>query len=156
MIDSIGELKTAIDIIKGLKPLFSSRPQPSDSSTQAINDKLMELQNLLLTTQGKQFEMAERMRGLEAENRQHKEWAEKKKRYEFRQLSGANGETYPVYTLKEEFVQQGEVAHRLCAACYETGKKSILSFAHHHIRRRFMSYCPTHEWGNVPLIRQQP
>ena len=150
MIDSIGEVKAALDIIKSVKQLLSSRLPSSDSSAQTVNAQLLEAQNLLLTTQEQQFTLTARIRELEAEIAKHKNWGKEKKRYEFHQLPGTRGGTFPVYSLRDEIMKKGEEMHSICAACYEEGKKSILSFMHQP-GLGFMPHCPVHDWGKVPL-----
>lgn len=149
-IGGMSELKTALDIIKGMKNLFSSPSRSSKSSAQAVNAQLLEIQSLLLTTQEKQFTLTERIRELEEDIAKHKNWEKEKTRYKFTQLPGTMGGTFPVYSLRDEVMKKGEEMHRICAACYEEGKKSILSFSQHPLSG-LIPYCPVHDWGKVPL-----
>jgi len=113
---SLGAIKTAFDLAKGLKDI-------DDAARR--NAAVIELQEKILAAQQEQMALVERISELEREVRGFETWEAQKKRY---QLTDYGGGTF-AYALKPEEAQ-GEPEHRICAHCYESGHKALLQFSH--------------------------
>ncbi len=93
-----------------------------------IQEKVVELQNVILAAQQNAFAaneeratLIERVRQLEEDVRRLETWETEKQKYELKQLdAGALA-----YVLKAD-AQKSEAPHWICAACYQRGKKFIL------------------------------
>ena len=151
----IGDIKAALDIVNGIKNLLSSwSKSPSDSAQgQEISAQLSELQSFIGASEKEKRALIAHTRKLEAEITQLKDWTKEKERYQFRQMRGVISGTFPVYSLKDEYVEPGEKPHHLCAACFEDGKKAILSFFDDAASNSLglTSHCPVHGRGLVPI-----
>lgn len=118
---AIGGLKTALDIVKGLK---------STADAVAINDAKIGLQGAiidaqqgLMTAQEAQSAHLARIDKLEQDIVRLKNWAAEQKRYE---LSAIGGAAF-AYILKDG-MENGEPPHWLCQTCFQSGHKHILQF----------------------------
>ena len=146
------EFKVALDIIQSLKSFFSVWSKSSPTQGQEVSSQLLKLQSFLEVTNKTHSAHLEHIRQLEAEIAQLKDWTKEKKLYELRQEKGSRGGTFPMYSLRDELVEQGEEPHHICAECYENGKKSILSFVNATPGiGGLMPHCPIHEWGMIPV-----
>jgi hypothetical protein len=113
---SLGALKTAFDIAKGLKDI-------DDAARR--NAAVIELQEKILSAQQAQSELVECIGELEKKVTGFEKWEAEKERY---QLTDFGGGTF-AYLLKPEKAN-GEPSHRICASCYQDDHKSILQFPH--------------------------
>jgi hypothetical protein len=118
---AVSSLKTAADIAKAILDLKTSAE---------IQGRVIELQTLIVTAQASaisaqsdQFTLLQRVNELEAKLARLEAWEAEKSRY---QLTDYGGGTF-AYALKIE-ARAGEPDHRICAHCYQHGKKSILQF----------------------------
>ena len=116
---AFGTLKTASDITQGLLALKTD----AAVSTKAVelNRVIAEVQQQLFTAQTDYAAVLGRVRELEAEIVQFKNWEQEKQRYELHQLAPGT----LVYRVKSE-MQGPEPVHDLCPNCYQDGVKSIL------------------------------
>jgi hypothetical protein len=144
---AISSLKVAGDIAKSLLEL---------KSVSEIQGKVVELQSAILSAQSSalsanaaQSAMVEEIRALKEEVARVKAWESQKQRYTLQSLW--DGAAF-VYVLKES-AKGSEPPHRICAHCYEDGKRSILQqgsenrFAH-----LFCPKCGTQLHNNVRHI----
>ncbi len=116
---AIGGIKTAIDMAKGISAL---------KSEAEINQAIIDIQRTLLEAQSAAFsdkeaiaKLSEEKKALETQLRNVEDWDTEKQRYV---LTRSEMGAY-TYDLKPE-LSSGEVAHRLCATCFNTGYKSLL------------------------------
>jgi DNA polymerase IIIc chi subunit len=105
-------LKTAFDMAKALKDI--------DDRTRR-NDAVIELQEKILGAQTAEAALIQQVGELEREVASLRAWEAEKQRYELQELPPG----VFVRVLKPSMAS-GEPIHRLCAKCYEDGKKSIL------------------------------
>jgi hypothetical protein len=132
---AVSSLKAAGDIAKTLLEL---------RDTAAFKEKAIELQAAILAAQtsalaahSDQFGLLDRIRGLEKQVADFEGWAKEQQRY---LLKDFGGETF-AYVLRED--QRGdEPMHRLCAACFTDGRKSILQFRFHNAMGQDVYNCP--------------
>ena len=118
-ISAIGGIKTAIDMAKGISALKSGAE---------INQAIIDIQRTLLEAQSAAFsdkeaiaKLSEEKKALETQLRNIGDWDTEKQRYVLtRSEMGAF-----TYDLRPELAN-GEVAHRLCVTCFESGAKSTL------------------------------
>lgn len=111
-IGGLSALKTAFDMSKALQGIHDA---------VAHDRAVIELQKEILSAQAAQFTLIEQVGDLEKEVARLKAWDADKQRYKLTELRpGAIA-----YALKEG-MDNGEPAHKLCAACYEAGFKSYL------------------------------
>lgn len=115
----LSSLKVAFDIAKGIQAL--------DLEVE-VNSAVINLQRQILQAQVEAFSereammaMANRIRELEHEAAKASEWENQKARYK---LSVSPIGAY-TYDLKPEFTDE-EAFHRICATCFNSGKKSLL------------------------------
>ena len=110
----ISSFKVMLDIAKGLKDI-------SDASARYA--AIIELQEKILGAQEAQTALVQKVSDLEKELAAFKNWNAEKERY---QLTDYGGGTF-AYALKPEKAE-GEPPHKLCANCFQQGKKSILKY----------------------------
>jgi hypothetical protein len=96
--------------------------------TQALQLKIIEFNGALIDAQTKIFSineersaLIERVRELEEQVADLEAWETEKQRYELKSIARGSY----AYELKPE-TQGAEPPHRICAHCYQRGKKSIL------------------------------
>jgi hypothetical protein len=143
----LSSLKAATDIVKGLN---------AANTQAAINDVKLDLQarifdarEALTAAQEAQAAALSRIRELEQEIVQMKNWEGEKQRYEFKEL--ATGVT--AYVVKEA-MRGTEPEHQICANCYQQGKKSILQAEFWPVGRASVLVC--HGCGSVLYVKGQP
>lgn len=112
IVTGLGLFKSMLDTAKGLKDI-------NDASVR--NTVAIELQEKILTAQETQALLVERVRDLEQQVIRFETWETEKQRYELTELPPG----VFAYSLKED-TRSAEPFHRICATCYESGKKSIL------------------------------
>lgn len=131
---AFGTLKTASEITQGLLALKTD----AAVSTKAVelNQVIFEMQQQLFAAQTDYAAVLSRIRDLEAEIAQFKDWEQEKQRYELYELTIGT----LVYRIKPS-MQGSEPVHHLCPNCYEQGIKSILQYS--AIKNLHSSYsCP--------------
>lgn len=136
-----GSLKTAGEIAKAMLDVRDA---------QAIQAKVIELNGIILTAQGSalaaqtsQAAMLKQISDLEHRLVELEHWAAEKERYALKD--------YGCQTFARELkagMEYGEPPHRICARCYDDGKKSLLQHRHHNRGQEVME-CKT--CGNVAL-----
>lgn len=116
-----GGLKTAVDIGKTIKEI---------NDLTVIRSKVIEMQDIILGAQSSAmaaqtqlFELLQENSELKAKVAAVDDWKATAARY---QLTDYGDATF-AYELKEE-AANGEPLHRLCPACFESNKRSILQF----------------------------
>jgi len=102
-----------------------------------LNFTVLGLQRDLLALQASYTEAADRIRDLEKQIVQMKNWERETQRYRLHDYGGGSF----AYALKED-VQPQEPPHRLCANCYAKGEKSILQFDKQTYDHRELWTCP--------------
>lgn len=119
MMGIASSLKTAGEIVQTMLGL---------KEAAAIQSKVIELNGVILSAQQSamasnlaQTELVNRIRDLEAELAQVKNWEAEKQRYQLTELPPG----IFVYMLKPEMAS-GETPHKLCTTCFNAGKKSFL------------------------------
>jgi hypothetical protein len=112
LIAGLGVFKTMLDMAKGLKDI-------NDATIR--NGAVIELQEKILTARAEQMTLLERVSDLEKEVAKFKTWDADKKNYELKDV----GMGSLAYVLKES-MRGSETPHKICAACYDHGKRSIL------------------------------
>jgi hypothetical protein len=146
---AIGSLKAAAELTKGFLDL---------KEAAAVQGKVIELQGLILAAQtsalaahSDQFALLEEIRSLKTKMAELEAWAAEKERY---QLKDFGGGTF-AYELKQGEAN-GEPPHRICAACYQKGHKSILQTRGRNAFKQDMTFCPS---CNIEIAfgpRQEP
>jgi hypothetical protein len=134
----IGAISGGLASLKAAKDIAESLINLRD--TAKFQSAIVELQGKILSAQSDQFSLLERVRELEAELTQLQPWEAEKKRYK---LTDYGSGTF-AYELKAE-AAEGEPIHRLCAACYQKGQKSILQFQFITSNSRERYDCPNCE-----------
>ena len=119
-------IAAALGSIKLLGDLVKSAVAARDA--QAFKERLAPLQQAVIDAQGSMMDMQQehsaligRVRDLEAEIVQLKEWASERERYALTELEPGSF----AYALKRE-ASAGEPAHMLCAHCYQRREKVLL------------------------------
>lgn len=119
IVSGLAGIKTALDILKGLKK--------SDASSNILSEiadlqtALIEVQQGIIAANQTHTEDIDRIRGLEAQVASFEAWEREKARYELKPVPPASF----VYALKPDMAA-GEPLHWLCATCYQRGEKSFL------------------------------
>lgn len=126
----ISALAAALTSLKAAKDIAEAMIGLRDGA--AFQAKLLEFQSKLIDANNSAFSaqderstLLDRIRELEKEVAAFEAWEAEKKRY---QLTDYGGGRF-AYALKPEEAG-GEPPHRLCANCFNNGKKTILQFAH--------------------------
>lgn len=128
------ELMTGLAIFKSL---FDTAKGLKDLNDATIRNAVsIELQEKILAAQQQQAALIQRVGELEKEMASFEAWQAEKKRYHLTDF----GEGTFAYLLKSE-MGNGEPSHRLCATCYEQGKKSILQTQGRDSFSRENAYC---------------
>lgn len=141
---AISSLQAAGDIAKSMIGLRDAA---------AIQGKVIELQSVILaaqtsalSAQAEQSALLERIRRLEKEVADVKAWDTEKQRYELKEIVSGNF----AYALKEG-ASPSEPAHKICAKCYQHGKKSILQ----KLIKGLLEYLHCHDCGAEIFIRRK-
>ena len=112
IITGLGVLNSTLDLVKGLKNI---------SDTAIRNAAIIELQEKILSAYSAHAALVQHVGELEAKMAQMETWDAEKQRYALAEYGGG---TF-AYALKPEETR-GEPPHRICANCYQQGRKSIL------------------------------
>lgn len=118
---------SAVSAFKALKDMAESLLSVRDA--KAFEARKAEFQKGLMDAQASVFEvnqertaLIKRVGDLEKQIADMEAWETEKQRYELKQISDLG--TF-AYVLKEG-APGGEPIHQICAACYQSGKKSLL------------------------------
>ena len=116
---AIGSIKVAMELAKGISAL---------KSETEINQAIIDIQRILLEAQTSALgdkqsisQLRDQISTLQSQVEAKQNWVVEQSRYV---LTKSQRGVY-FYGLKSEFAV-AEVEHRLCATCFESGKKSIL------------------------------
>lgn len=112
-------LKIAGDIAKAMLDLRDSKI--ADAKVRELQQAIIDAQGSVFAAHQDRSALIERVRDLEKQVADFEQWAAEKIRY---QLTEVTPKTF-AYTLKPE-AAGAEPPHWICAACYQSGKKSIL------------------------------
>ncbi len=99
-----------------------------------VQAKAVELQQIILSAQSsaleaqsEQFALLEQIRNLEKELADVKAWESEKQKYELIDLFAGNDRAGAAFVYaRKSGVEPAEPPHKICAHCYQEGKKSIL------------------------------
>jgi hypothetical protein len=129
----IGGLSNSLNVALNItKAMFSIRDQA------IIQEKVAELTGVIVSAHQAQSALIERVRELEADLVRMENWETEKQRYELKQVSSLG--TF-AYALKEG-TAGSEPPYRICAACYDRGKKSVLQATADLQSRHRVHACP--------------
>lgn len=120
--------KVMLDIAKTLKDM---------NDATARYGAVIELQEKILSAQESQTVLFNRIRELEELATEANAWKAEKTRYE---LHDFGGETF-AYVLKADEAR-GEPSHKICANCFQSGRKSILQKLGGNINGQVLHRCP--------------
>lgn len=132
----ISSFKVMLDIAKGLKDL-------SDASARYA--AVIELQEKIFAAQEAQTSLIQKVSDLEKEVVQFKNWDAEKDRY---LLTDYGSGTF-AFALKPEKAN-GEPFHRVCANCFNQGRKSLLQHKHTTHDKRECLIC--HSCGKETFL----
>ena len=133
--NTLSTLQSAYSLTKSIADL---------NDAHAIKVQIGELQTQILSaqegalrSQERESALARQVHELEERITQMEAWDAEKQRYELKDFGGG---TF-AYLLKPD-VGDSEPAHRICAACYEKGQKSILQFDDTNSYQQERYTCP--------------
>ena len=118
---SIGGLKAALDIAKGLNAL--SDAVALNDAKIALQGAIIEAQSSLLAAQEAQTTNLKRIDELEQKIVRLKDWSGERQRYDLTAIDRGAFAYMP-----KPGMEDGKPAHWLCANCFEQGQKSLLQF----------------------------
>lgn len=124
----LNAVKTAFDMARALKDIHDATER---------DRVVLDLQREILSAQEQQFALVRRVHELEQQVAKADAWEAEKKRY---QLKDYGGGTF-AYELKASDTT-GEPNHRACAACFQSGKISVLQFGHRGSGGQDWYECP--------------
>ena len=116
---AIQSVRVVTDIIKANHTLRNFNELVT--AVYEVNAKLLTVQSVAMEAQEKQATLAERIRELEKEMMELKDWDTEKKRYQLTQIALG----IFAYALKPG-MEQNEPPHYLCTNCFTQKEKSIL------------------------------
>ena len=118
---ALASLKTAAGIVKAMMGL---------KVTAEVQGKVIELQSVILEAQGNaieattaQYQLAERIRELEAELASRDNWGNESQRYALVAMWGGAAQAYAL----KQAAANGESPHLLCPQCFAAGRKGMLA-----------------------------
>jgi DNA repair exonuclease SbcCD ATPase subunit len=115
----VNSLNAAMNITKAMQDLRDW--SIVQSKVIELQQAILEAQNGIFAANNERSALIQRVRELEEEVTDLEAWEAEKKRYELK----ATGSGGLAYSIKPE-AQGTEPPHKICARCYEHGKKSIL------------------------------
>lgn len=127
IVTGLSILNSSLDMAKGLKNI-------NDATVR--NAAIIELQEKILAAYSAHAALIERVGELEEKVASFEKWEAEKSRY---QLTDYGGSTF-AYELKKA-MSNGEPPHRICASCYQHGRKSILQSSGQS-RGQELYFCP--------------
>jgi Zn finger protein HypA/HybF involved in hydrogenase expression len=122
---AISSLKAAMDIAKGIQALDSDAK--IKLATIELMEKILSAQQDAFEAQQERATLLARIGELEAKIGQSDGWESEKQRYQLQEFPTGS----MAYVLKAEAAAD-QPMHRICAACYEGGHKSILQTTLRH------------------------
>jgi hypothetical protein len=131
----LSSLKLAKDMLQAMNGVHTA-VQINDVKF-TLQGHILDAQQGLFAAQEAQADASKRIATLEQEILGLKDWETEKQRYALKRY-------YPsafAYALKPEMAA-GEPPHRLCANCYQQGKKSILQGTAETVLRHRIFRCP--------------
>lgn len=131
---TVSALKGAVDITKAMIGLHDA--QAIQAKVIELNAKILDAQSSAFAANDERSALIERVGKLEAELARTKTWDTEKNRYQMRDFGGNT----IAYELKREETR-GEPPHRLCAACYQQGKKGFLNTIGRNAYQQEMVKC---------------
>lgn len=140
-------LKAAKDILQGLNA--ASTQAAVNEVKLVLGEKLLEAREALSAAHDAHSAALERVGRLEEDLAKLKNWEREKERYQLQSIG--NGAL--IYSLKPG-MEGVEPPHRICAACYQRGQKSILQLELWQPLRAEVLVC--HECGAVYYVKGQP
>ena len=102
-----------------------------------LQAQILAAQQGALAAQDREAAMADEIRSLKKQVAELETWDAEKQRY---QLTDFGGGTF-AYLLKPS-MGGSEPEHRICAACYEKGQKSVLQFSGQNTYQQDRYHCP--------------
>ena len=129
-------LKTGFDLLQGLNA--AAKGAAINDVKFKLGQHILDAQAALTAANSAQADAAETIRQLEQEIVRLKQWEGEKERYELKRYNPGS----LAYSLKPDMAQ-GEPPHRLCANCYQQGKKAILQATHRTPGRYREHICPS-------------
>lgn len=119
IVSAFQSVRVLMDVLKANKTLTNFNELVS--AVSEVNADLLSAQAMALSSQKSEMALAQRVRELEKEIGELKDWERKTKNYSL-MLIGPG-----VFAYEMQFgVESGEIPHCLCTSCYEDRKKSIL------------------------------
>lgn len=128
-------LKTAFDIVKGLNAAHTASQIQTIQIT--LQQHILDAQRSLSQAGERETASTKAISDLKQQIVSLKDWSAEKERYELKRY-------YPgsfAFALKPE-VANGEPPHRLCAHCYEQGKKVLLQARNEYNSGTVGHRCP--------------
>ena len=116
---ALGGIKAAFEIARGISAVKSEAER--NEAVISIQRILLEAQELALVDKQTIGELRAKLEVVERADLAKAEWNRQKERY----LIARSPMGACFYSLRPEMAE-GEVQHRLCATCYQDGRKSIL------------------------------
>lgn len=120
---AIQATKVLYDIAKANKGLTNYNELVA--AVSEVNAKLIDANTAVLASQEKQSFLSERVRQLEQEIIQSKNWQAESERYQLTEIAPGR----LAYTIKPGY-EKGETRHLLCTNCFCNSKKSYLHLQH--------------------------
>ncbi|MEZ0170772.1 hypothetical protein [Microvirga sp. TS319] len=117
----LSSLKAATDIVKGLNA--ANTLAAINEVKLDLQERIFEAREALAAAQDAQTVALQRIRDLEQEVMQLKDWESEKQRYELKPIDRGSF----AYMLKPG-MESGEPPHWLCANCFSRRQKSFLQF----------------------------
>jgi hypothetical protein len=101
-----------------------------------VNSKLMQANAVALTSQEKQSSLVSQVHELESQIKALKDWKDEAEKYEVREVS-----TGVFAFLEIGFAGKLQSAQKLCANCFNQGRKSLLQQQHVEVGRQLSLLC---------------
>lgn len=115
----LSSVRALTDLVKANKSLANFNEL--GSAVTEVTAKLLSAQGAVLAAQEKQSTLTERIRALEKEIAELKDWNQEAERYQLTEISTG----LFVYAVKPG-MERGDPMHHLCTNCYAQREKSIL------------------------------
>jgi Zn finger protein HypA/HybF involved in hydrogenase expression len=131
---AVGAIKGAADIAKGLLSIHTTTE--IQAKVIELNQVLIDAQHQIFAANTAQSAMVERVRQLEGQIAAMENWNAEKQRYQL-----ASPHTGAMVQALKKAMSNGEIAHYLCANCFQRGRKSVLSIGNDKDRWTFWG-CP--------------
>lgn len=113
-------LKAAFDIAKGISEIAKSAD--IQSAVIGLQKQILDAQNAALTARDHEAELRQQITRLHTQIAAFEQWQAEKQRYQLEILHPG----VAIYGLRPE-ARNGEPDHKICAVCFNAGKKTILN-----------------------------